>query len=178
MTKDELLAVLKAYREAVDVARPGLHPDMGERSRRWSKATQTELERELELYLLQASVPSCTVRLFFKTGRELVYGGCNRQFAQDAGLPSARDIIGLNDFDSRISWVAQAAKYRRDDREVMERGQPRLGIIERQSSASGMIWLDTSKVPILDGGRSIGIFGTYEVIDAKTASRRSLDRQR
>lgn len=176
MTKHRLLAVLYAYREAIMVAAPGLHPEMADRSRRWSKASGNELDQELAHYLEEASVPSCAVRVFFKTGQELVYGGCNRQFAADAGLTSPAKIIGLDDFDPRIAWVAQAAKYRRDDREVMDRRTPKVGIIERQSSASGVIWLDTSKVPISDGSESIGIFGTYEIIDAKTAARRASER--
>jgi hypothetical protein len=85
-------------------------------------------------------------------------------------------MIGLTDFDARISWIAQAAKYRRDDRDVIESGKPKLGIIERQSAPGGTIWLDTSKVPVLVGSRTIGVFGTYEIIDAKSAARRNLDR--
>lgn len=178
MTKNELLAVLKAYKQAIDVASPGLHPDMAAKHLRWPNASAEELGHDLARYLVQASVPSCSVRVFFKTGRDFVYGGCNKQFAADAGLSSAEEIVGLEDFDARISWVAQAAKYRSDDRDVVAHGLPKLGIIERQSSASGIVWLDTSKVPILDGDRPIGVFGTYEVIDAKTAARRSAARQK
>ena len=176
MTKIELRAVLKAYRQTIEVASPWLHPDMENRSAGWATATETELELEIERFLLRASVPSCSVRLFFKMGEGLVYAGCNEQFAADAGLSCARDLIGLDDFDPRVSWVAQAAKYRRDDRAVVESGRPKLGIIERQSSASGVIWLETSKVPICETGTPVGVFGAYRVIDAKTASRRSLGR--
>ncbi len=173
LTKNLVLAVLFAYREVAGAVAPGLHPEMAERSKRWSKAADGVLERELERYLEEASAPGCALRVFFKTGPDLLYGGCNRQFASDAGLARASDIVGLDDFNPRIAWLAQAAKYRRDDREVMDRRVPKLGIIERQSSSGGMIWLDTSKVPITDGRESLGIFGTYEVIDAKTASLRS-----
>jgi hypothetical protein len=177
LNKNELIAVLKAYHEAIEVACPGLHPEMQERSKHWASA-DADLARELERYLDEASRPTCPVRVFFKLGRELKYGGCNAQFAADAGLPSRGDLVGLDDFDERISWVAQAAKYRKDDREVMERAQAKLGIVERQSSASGVIWLETSKVPVKDSAIAIGVFGTYEIIDAKTAARRSAARQR
>ena len=59
----------------------------------------------------------------------------------------------------------------------MDSGQPKLGIIERQSSASGVIWLDTSKVPIQVDDHTIGVFGTYEVIDGKTAAHRKSQRR-
>ncbi len=178
MNKNELLAVLRAYQEAIHVACPELHPDMARRSAGWLRATDAELERELAHYLEEASAPSCAVRVFFKMGRDFRYGGCNQQFAADAGLPSASEIVGLDDFSPRISWVAQAAKYRKDDRTVIEQRQPKLGIIERQASASGVIWLDTSKMPILEGAAAIGVFGTYEIIDAKTAARRAAERGR
>jgi hypothetical protein len=178
LTKNELLAVLFAYREAIKVASPGLHPEMADRSRRWSRATDGGLEKELERYLQEASRPDCGVRVFFKIGPDLLYGGCNRQFASDAGLPSAAEMVGLDDFNPRISWLPQAAKYRRDDREVMNRRAPKLGIIERQSSSAGVIWLETSKVPVTDSGESLGVFGTYEIIDAKTASSRRAGAER
>jgi len=178
LTKNELRAVLKAFRESVRTALPSFCLRMEGRDHAWSKASETELQNELNKYFVRASEPTQTVRLFFKLGPDLVYGGCNNQFAADGGFSKPKDMIGLTDFDPRISWIAQAAKYRKNDREVMERGQPLLGIIERQSSTSGIIWLDTSKVPIADGSRVIGIFGTYEIIDSATAWRRSMDRQK
>lgn len=177
MTKNELAAVLLAYQRAIRVAAPDLHPGIESQSRAWLRASAEDLAAELDGYLHHASRPSCQVRVFFKLGRELKYGGCNAQFAADAGLASAEAIVGLDDFDPRIAWNAQAAKYRRDDRAVLDSGEAKLGIIERQTSASGVIWLDTSKVPISDGDHAIGVFGTYEIIDPRTASQRSLDRQ-
>ena len=165
MNREKLFAVLKAYSEAVAVAAPSLHPNMPNRVRAWALETEAQLAQELEDYLQEASAESCPVRLFFKFGTELIYGGCNLQFARDAGLPSAEAIVGKDDYDPQIAWVSQAGKYRRDDRDVMDSGQPKLGIIERQSSASGVIWLDTSKVPIQVDDHTIGVFGTYEVID-------------
>jgi len=178
LTRNELLAALKAFRVSVRVALPELYHRMEDRDRVWAKASETELQGELDKYFVRASEPTLRVRLFFKLGQDLVYGGCNRQFASDGGFSNPADMIGLNDFDPRISWTAQAGKYRKNDREVMEQGQPLLGIIERQSSTSGLIWLDTSKVPIVEGSRVIGIFGTYEIIDSATAWRRSMDRQK
>jgi hypothetical protein len=178
MTKDELLAVLRAYKEAITIAAPTLHPDMEQRSWAWSRANERELATELERCLRIASAPTCQVRVFFKLGEGLHYGGCNSQFAADAGLVDAADNVGKDDFDPSISWFAQAAKYRRDDRAVIEKATPMLGIIERQSSASGLIWLDTSKVPIVVNRSVIGVFGTYEIIDGKTASQRASARQR
>lgn len=175
MNRDQLVGVLNAYSEAVAVAAPDLHPDMPEQGRAWALATEAQLARELAEYLEEASAESCPVRLFFKFGTELVYG--NLHFARDAGLPDARSIVGKDDFDPLIAWVSQAGKYRRDDREVLDSGRPKLGIIERQSSVAGVIWLDTTKVPVQVGRKTIGVFGTYEVIDGKTAAQRISERR-
>ena len=51
-------------------------------------------------------------------------------------------MVGLDDFDRRLPWVLQAAKYRADDKQVVETGVARLDIVERQKYASGEItWL-------------------------------------
>jgi len=172
LARVERIGVLRAYKWVVSVAAPDLHADLEARSERWGRASPEQLSDELAGFLREASRVSCPVRLFFKVRAELVYGGCNTQFAKDAGLDEAAMIVGADDFDPRLSWVGQAAKYRRDDREVLTTGRAKLGIIERQTSSSGVIWLDTSKVPIEAGDKVIGIFGAYEVIDAKTAEQR------
>jgi len=175
--RNELLAILQAYQIVVEVALPDLFPNMRRDSLRWSSATDGELRRTLIDYFAQASDATFAVRLFYKTGPSLIYGGCNRQFVEDAGLSSPSELVGLNDFSPRISWASQAAKYRSDDKKVIKDGLVMLGIVERQSSASGVVWLETSKVPIIDGVTPIGVFGAYEIIDSKVAWQRNLNGQ-
>ena len=53
----------------------------------------------------------------------------------------------------------EAAAYRRDDLEVINSGEPKLGIIEKHTGAGGMpMWLETGKIPYRDAnGDIIGV---------------------
>ena len=164
-------AILRAYREVMTASWPDLHPDIAERAKRWPDSPESELARELENYLREASLPGCKVRIFWKLGRELRFGGCNELFAQDAGLPVAV-LLGLDDYDKRLPWFAQAAKYRTDDEEVFTSGRAKLDILERQRSSSGIIWVRAGKAPIrTEEGTILGILGMYEVLDGATGRR-------
>lgn len=91
-----------------------------------------------------------------------VYLGCNKPFAECAGLADPRDIIGLNDYD--LPWKREESDaYRADDALVMKSGVPKLHIIETQKNSAGQFtWLDTSKVPLRDkNGNIMGVLGIY-----------------
>ena len=49
-----------------------------------------------------------------------MYLGCNAAFAQDAGFAAPSDVVGKE--DDQMVWRDQAELYRKDDREVIERG--------------------------------------------------------
>ena len=144
---------------------------MSDRFKRWSSATDEELAAELARYVQEASQPTCSARLFWKIGAEFKFGGCNTQFAKDAGFSSAEELVGLNDFDQRMPWRPQAAKYRQDDEAVVANRTAHLDIIERQKSPTGDIsWVRVGKVPIQRADDSvIGVLGMYEMIDAAKA---------
>ena len=166
---DRTRAVLMGYQQVKNASWPGLHPEMAERSRRWPTASEDALQSELLTYLRDASRPTCPVRVFWKFAPGFTFGGCNDHFAQDAGMPAAQ-LVGRDDFDPKLPWVLQAAKYRADDEAVFRSGMPKLDIIERQRSSSGIItWVRVGKAPIrLPSGAVIGILGMYEVLDAET----------
>lgn len=164
-------AILRAYREVMTASWPDLHPDIAGRENDWSSRSAGELARELADYLREASAPGCGIRIFWKLGAELRFGGCNDLFAQDAGLP-ADILIGLDDYDKRLPWFAQAAKYRADDEEVFSSGRAKLDILERQRSAGGIIWVRAGKAPIRsEEGNILGILGMYEVLDSAKGQR-------
>ena len=174
---EELRAVLAAYREVKDSSWPDLHPRMAKRAARWPGASEAELRAELDEYVKEASAPSCPVRVFWKLGPKYLFAGCNDHFASDAGLP-VRDLVGTDDFDQRLPWQAQAAKYRADDKEVYTSGKANLDILERQTSASGsVIWVRVGKTPIRTAaGAIIGILGMYELLDDKAAQKLFFER--
>ena len=113
--------------------------------------------------LLELVLDTIPVRLFWKDINS-VFLGCNRLFAQDAGLQNPIELIGSDDY--RLGWKDQADKYRQDDLEVMTSRQPKSQYEEVQTTPEGhRIWLSTSKVPLLDiNGEVIGVLGAYEDI--------------
>jgi hypothetical protein len=167
----DIRAILSAYQEVMSASWPNLHPSFSERARHWHAATERDLATELDRFLGEASLPGCNVRIFWKLGPELRFAGCNDLFAKDAGLP-AGTLMGLDDYDKRLPWFAQAAKYRTDDEEVYTSGRAKLDILERQRSAAGIIWVRAGKAPIREEqGAVLGILGMYEVLDGDTGRR-------
>ena len=167
---DELRAVLAAYKQVKDASWPDLHPAMPKASARWASAPEADLRKELQGYVEETNRPGCDVRVFWKTGPDFRIAGCNNMFAKDAGLKVA-EMIGLDDFSDKLPWKAQAAKYRFDDKEVADSGKANLDILERQSSATGTVWVLVGKAPIRTGNRSIGILGMYQILDQAEANK-------
>ncbi len=171
MGTDEIRATLAAYQQVMAASWPDLHPAMADRSRRWAATTEDALRAELAGYLAEAAPPRSQVRVFWKTGPKLQFAGCNQLFARDAGFARIDDLIGLDDFDKRLPWGHQAAKYRADDQNVIKQGTAR-DILERQQSATGITWVHVGKAPIrLADGMAIGVLGMYEILDAETGRR-------
>ena len=166
---DELRAILSAYQEVAAASWPDLNPEMKSRVSRWSSASASELRAELDGYLREVAPPRSNVRVMWKTGPKYQFGGCNELFAKDAGLTAA-ELIGIDDFDKRLPWRHQAAKYRRDDETVVKTGTANLDIIERQESSAGeMTWVRAGKAPLkLSDGTAFGLLAMYEIVDAAT----------
>jgi PAS domain S-box-containing protein len=104
-----------------------------------------------------------------------VYLGCNKAFANAAGLNNPTEIIGKTDFD--FPWAKTEAKsYRADDREVMDKNLVKLNIIETQHQAKDKItWFDTSKVPLKDkDGNVIGVLGISNDITERVETEEAL----
>ena len=83
-------------------------------------------------------------------------------------MKSPSDVVGIDDFDNRLPWRHQAAKYRRDDEAVVSTGKAQLDIVERQQSTDGSIsWVRAAKAPILSHtGEVIRLLGMYEFVDS------------
>jgi PAS domain S-box-containing protein len=109
---------------------------------------------------LQNIIDLLPVRIFWKD-INLIYLGCNKVFAQDAGKNIPAEIIGNDDF--KLGWKDQANLYREDDMKVIKSGVSKLDYIEPQTTPSGdTIWLNTNKVPFRNNsGQISGVVGTY-----------------
>lgn len=148
----------------------------------WQKDLETEVEdRTIQLrkaneqmqtseLMLKTVLDTIPVSVFWKN-RELLYIGCNAKFARDAGLQTSDEIAGKNDY--MLAWKKQQANlFRADDREVILSGKAKLLFEEPQTRPNGeTIWLETSKVPLLDEkGNISGVLGTYvDITERKLA---------
>lgn len=130
-----------------------------EEERHWAEAALRESQQMLKLVM--DNIP----QLIFWKDQNSVYLGCNRNFAQAAGIGNPENIVGKTDYD--LAWKQEEADcFRKCDQRVMETDTPECHIIEPQLRADGeQRWLDTNKVPLHDlAGNVVGILGTYEDI--------------
>ncbi len=129
----------------------------------------TESREMLELVL--SNIP----QYVFWKDTNLVYLGCNHNFARAAGIESPEQVIGKTDYD--LGWTKeQVESYRSWDRRVISENKPAFNIIESQLTADGTeIWVDTTKVPLHNAdGEVVGVLGTYEDITERLKSERAL----
>jgi PAS domain S-box-containing protein len=134
-----------------------------------SSARLAENELFSSRQMLRTVLDNIPQRVFWK-GRDLVYLGCNRSFAEDCGQTDPAVLVGKTDFDIYPTDAADLS--RADDLEIMESGQSKLMFDERQFMANGSTrWLSVSKIPLHDSdGQVVAILGTYEhITDPKPA---------
>jgi PAS domain S-box-containing protein len=114
-------------------------------------------------HTLQAIVDNIPRAIFWKD-KDLYFMGCNKIFADVAGIKTPEEIIGKSDFD--MAWSAQAEAYRKDDLEVMNSRTPKLNIEEVNVNSDGSeSWVLTSKVPLANRRNEIvAILGMFEDI--------------
>ena len=79
--------------------------------------------------LLQTVMDNIPQSIFWKDGN-LTYLGCNKAFADDAGLASPDDILGKTDWD--MPWKDQAELYRADDNLVVGNGTAKFNYRNRK----------------------------------------------
>lgn len=111
--------------------------------------------------LLENIIGNLPHSVFWKD-RNSVYQGGNMNFAREAGLNHADELVGKTDFD--FAWKDEEAEFFRTcDRQVMDSGVPLVNIEEPQQQADGkQATLLTSKVPLRDArGDVVGLLGMY-----------------
>lgn len=98
----------------------------------------------------------------FWKDNDSVFLGCNKIFADSAGLKNPEEIVGKTDFD--LPWGEFEAKsYREDDQEIIRSRKPKLNIEETQTANDGnQIVLSTNKIPLTDmNGQIMGVLAIY-----------------
>ncbi len=124
--------------------------------------------------MLTSVLNSVPQSIFWKD-RDGVYLGCNEVFAGATGLGGPAAVVGKTDSD--LPWPREAGEvYRADDSEILRTGRPRRHVIEPLREAGGkQLWIDTTKVPLLDGdGRPYGILGVYDDVTERKRAEESL----
>lgn len=147
----------------------GIHLDIDDRKR----AERLAQEQRATIEGILNSVPQA---VFWKD-RESRYLGCNRVFADDAGLGSPQKVIGKTDFN--LPWSSrEASGYVADDLQVITSKQAKPIIIESITLADGsQRWIQTSKTPLFaDDGHVFGVLGVYEDITERKQAQEALKR--
>uniref|UniRef100_UPI003566D09B PAS domain-containing protein n=1 Tax=Pontiella sp. TaxID=2837462 RepID=UPI003566D09B len=90
---------------------------------------QAERALEESHQLLRSIIDTMHERVWWKDLNS-AFLGCNLNVVRDAGLEHPDEIVGKTDYD--FCWKQQADRYLADDREVIESGTPKLGILECQ----------------------------------------------
>jgi len=132
---------------------------------------QMEAELRQSQQFLQLVMNSIPQHIFWKD-RDLIYQGCNTNFAQASGVGSPTEIVGKSDYD--LVWKPEESDwFRACDRRVIESGVAEIGIVEPQLQADGrQRWLETNRIPLRDqGGQIIGLLGTFsDITEYRTAT--------
>lgn len=124
--------------------------------------------------LLQLMMDNLPQRISWKDGR-LLYLGCNKSFAREAGVEAPGQIVGKSDFE--LPWSAHAERLQAADRRVIETGAPEHveEPIEREHGDPG--WSSESRIPVRDGeGQVIAVLSLSE--DITERKRRAQEQER
>jgi AraC-like DNA-binding protein len=138
------------------------HMSRSDRARQWTEQLPPGQFRHLFDHL-----PGT---LFFAKNRDGELMAGNPTFVARCGFTTEAEMVGLT--DASIFPPRLAAKYRRDDEQVIAEGKPLLGIIELFPNANGKPeWFITDKLPLFDkSGAVCGLCGTVRSYEAQRAA--------
>jgi len=138
------------------------------------RAEQALEEQKTYLRLIIDSIPQ---QIFWKD-TNLVFRGCNKNWAMYAQIEDPESVVGKSDYDL-ISNPELADAFRNHDRQIMESNIPEMHIIQRKLNpdrSGKSIWLDISKLPIIDAeGKTIGVLGVLDDITERKLAEEALN---
>ncbi|ELS33826.1 MULTISPECIES: adenylate/guanylate cyclase domain-containing protein [Pseudanabaena] len=137
---------------------------------------QAEKALEEQKTYLRLIIDSIPQQIFWKD-TNLVFRGCNKNWARYAQLDSPESVVGKTDYDL-IGNPQLADIFRQHDRQIMESNIPELHVIQQKLNLDEdgqSIWLDISKLPIIDAdGKTIGILGVLDDITERKRAEEAL----
>ncbi len=144
----------------------GIARDITERKR-----LEENLEKEQQE--LKLIIDSSPIIVFYKD-KEGRFKRVNKTFSEALKMPE-EDFVGKTVFNLYSPEIAQGMTD--DDHEVLKSGRPKLNVIERYESASGIRWVQTDKVPIFDkNGIPVGLIGFAQDITERKQAEEALQR--
>jgi len=127
-----------------------------------SEMNQTQSDLKNQKQLLQTIIDALPAGIFWKD-KQLVYAGCNRQFALDSGMHGdVEQIRGKT--DKELPRICMDYRYFQEiDRQVIDEGKSLRNMEHRIVKEDGTpYWTYTSKVPLYDPAGNIdGLIGVY-----------------
>jgi rsbT co-antagonist protein RsbR len=141
------------------------------------KREQAEAALQDTIWMLQSVIDGLPYAIYWKD-RDLVYRGCNRQFARDLGLDSPDEIVGKRDAD--LPWQpGEAEAFRTTDQRVMTTDAAESDSDETAIYPDGsQEWFETHKLPLHDrAGHVNGILATYINITERKLAQRTVQAQ-
>jgi PAS domain S-box-containing protein len=143
-------------------------------ARRERKQAEKALkEQKMYLQLVLDNIPQ---QVFWKD-TDLVFRGCNKNWADAAGLSHPDAVIGKTDYDLLPSHEI-AESFRSLDHQVIVTNTPQLHvtIAKQRPTVDGKItWLDVNRIPIRDAnGMPLGVLGVLEDITLRKEAEEKL----
>ena len=160
-TREQLINELAELRQQV------AEPEALETEHRLAEEKIKQNQKELETLL--DSLPEI---VFYKDTRDRLLR-CNKGFTIALGM-SRDEVLGKTTDDL---FPEHAENMKRDDREIIESGQPKIGIIEPYDTPQGIRWAQTSKIPIRDKDNKVtGLIGiATDITERKRAEEALLE---
>ncbi|MBO9999144.1 MAG: response regulator [Cyanobacteria bacterium SID2] len=150
---------LKRLQAQLEAQNAQLQREIGERIR----AEEALREKEQYLRLILDNIPQ---QVFWKD-TNLVFLGCNQNWANAAQLSSPDEVVGKTDYDL-FDDPEIAEQFREQDRQIIESDTPQLHVVatkQKLGPGGQRVWLDINKLPIHnDRGEAIGILGVLDDI--------------
>lgn len=137
-----------------------------------------QLLREGDRFLLSVLMENTSDRIYFKDHQSR-FILVNKAMLKRRKLNDLSQIIGKTDFDFFAEEHARQAFA--DERQIMETGQPIVGLEEKETWPDGSVtWASTTKGCLRDGqGRVIGTFGiSRDITEHKHAEQALAERTR
>lgn len=114
-------------------------------------------------------------QLIYWKDTNLIYLGCNKNFAILNGFEDPSNIIGKT--DNELNWFLTKLEYIQNcERDVMQNNKPEYNVTESLVTAEGnQVWFEINRIPLHnEKGKVVGILTTYEDITIRNTSEQKL----